>query len=121
MVEVYNDSDEEDSVTYTGVATVNGDLVPVMAEGTSSPDWVDEDSDAYVTVDEDGEGATVHNAGDVMSSDTTDADVEIVANDKIGYSDAQSMFESYDRDNPRLSAIMASGLSFGTPDFEAVE
>jgi hypothetical protein len=119
---VYNASDESNGVTYTGVAQVDGEYVPVMAEGADAPDWVDTSQDAYVTISEDGSAATVNNAGAVIDDGDTTATVDMTLNEDMNYGQAQDMFDAYDRDNPSISAAIEVGPDInGSPDFEDVE
>ncbi|MDS0279991.1 hypothetical protein NDI85_19590 [Halomicroarcula sp. S1AR25-4] len=121
MAAVYDASDTSGGVAYLGTAMVNGEVVPMMAEGADAPDWVDTSEDAYMTIEEDGQTATVHNAGAVMDSDDTTATVEITANEKMDFGDAQSMYKAYDYDGSVWYAAFSNGEYFGgNPDYEAV-
>lgn len=120
-VEVFNNSEDAGGVSYIGVAQVDGNIVPMMAEGESSPSWVDSSTDTYVTVSESGESATVHNAGDVMSEGDTTASVDLTLNEKMDNSQATSMWSSYDRDTGILTNAFGVRDFNGNPDFEDVE
>lgn len=120
MAEVYDLSDESDTVTYMATAEIDGEFVPVMAAGADAPDWVDTSEDAYITVSETGESATVHNAGAVLSDSDTTATVDITANEAMNAGQAVDMFESYDRDNPFIAGYLATQDFNGEPEFEEV-
>ena len=122
VAEVYNDSDDADGVSYMALAKVDGEIVPVMAEGASAPDWVDSSDDAYMTVSEDGQSATVHNAGAVIDEGDSEATVSLQANEAMGFSPASTMFENYDRSSPTINALVDAGVDInGEPNFEDVE
>ncbi|WP_135306369.1 hypothetical protein [Haloarcula amylovorans] len=121
LAKVYDASDTSDGVAYLGTTTVNGKVVPMMAEGAEAPEWVDTSEDAYMTIQEDGKMATVHNAGSLMDSDDETATVKITANEKMDFADAESMFSSYDYDGNVWYAAFTNGEYFGgNPTFEAV-
>lgn len=82
-------------VTWTSYATLDGDVIPVVSSSSDAPSWLDTDSEAYVTVADDGTSATVHNAGDAIDSGTTSADLELIGSKDLGTWGIRNVISSY--------------------------
>ncbi|NLV14368.1 hypothetical protein [Haloarcula argentinensis] len=91
---VYSATEGSEAFSTVGVATFNGETIPVFAEGQSTPSWFDEDM-TYATVSEDGTTVTVLNAGESLSADDTEADFSMEANDAIGFGNARTLASDY--------------------------
>lgn len=91
----YDESVDVGGVTFMGVAKVGDSYVPILASGESAPSWLDTSSQTYLEVKEGGEQATVHNAGNALSSDDTTAEVTVVGSEQANFGQIRAMMSDY--------------------------
>jgi len=115
--EVFDANEDAESPSTLAIANVEGESVMVFAEGQDTPEWFDEDENAYVTVSDDGQTATVQNAGELLDEDDTEADITLTANDKIGFNEAFGLARNYDASRTEAVGLAVDSINLnGSPD-----